>query len=167
MPTEWVDEKGKANPAYDMDRDGFRLLAMGFTGVLGIAWKGSGNSGTPSSLDDDERGSVIVDTLGGPQEVGAVTESGLYALIFRSRKPAAVRFRKWVTSEVLPTIRSTGGYGSEGGTLKFEETQASRTFGRRTAITSEALNGSEKPSAKMPGMGTFKASIPIYQPTRR
>lgn len=39
-----------------------------------------------------------------------VTESGLYALIFRSRKPAAQRFRKWVTSEVLPTIRRTGSY---------------------------------------------------------
>lgn len=39
-----------------------------------------------------------------------ISESGLYALIFRSRKPAAVRFRKWVTQEVLPAIRKNGRY---------------------------------------------------------
>ncbi|MBB4268152.1 BRO-N domain-containing protein [Roseospira visakhapatnamensis] len=61
-------------------------------------------------LDADERGSVIVDTLGGPQEVGTVNESGLYVLIMTSRKPAARRFRKWVTAEVLPAIRKTGRY---------------------------------------------------------
>ncbi|WP_093663909.1 phage antirepressor [Sphingomonas gellani] len=62
-------------------------------------------------LDDDERGSVVVDTLGGPQSAAAINESGLYALILRSRKAAAKRFRKWVTAEVLPSIRRTGGYG--------------------------------------------------------
>ena len=61
-------------------------------------------------LDDDERGSVVVDTLGGRQSVSAVNESGLYNLIFQSRKPEARKFRKWVTSEVLPAIRRTGGY---------------------------------------------------------
>ncbi len=59
-------------------------------------------------LDDDERGSVIVDTLGGKQEMTTVSESGLYSLVFRSRKPEARRFRKWVTSEVLPALRRTG-----------------------------------------------------------
>lgn len=43
-------------------------------------------------------------------EVWVVNESGLYALIMRSKKPAARRFRKWVTSDVLPAIRKTGGY---------------------------------------------------------
>lgn len=61
-------------------------------------------------LDDDERGSSLVDTLGGAQEMVCVTESGLYALIFGSRKEQARIFRKWVTSEVLPAIRKTGGY---------------------------------------------------------
>jgi prophage antirepressor-like protein len=64
-------------------------------------------------LDDDEKGVHIMDTLGGPQEMTIISESGLYALIFRSRKPQAVRFRKWVTSEVLPTIRKTGSYSSD------------------------------------------------------
>ncbi|MDR1368812.1 MAG: Bro-N domain-containing protein [Dysgonamonadaceae bacterium] len=47
---------------------------------------------------------------GGAQSLSLVNESGLYALIFRSNKPAAKTFRKWVTSEVLPSIRRTGRY---------------------------------------------------------
>lgn len=61
-------------------------------------------------LEDDEKGVGTADTLGGAQEVGVVNESGLYALVFTSRKAAAKRFRKWVTAEVLPTIRQTGRY---------------------------------------------------------
>jgi prophage antirepressor-like protein len=63
-----------------------------------------------SRLDDDERGSLVVDTLGGEQEMSVINESGLYSLIFKSRKKKAKAFRKWVTSEVLPAIRKTGAY---------------------------------------------------------
>lgn len=63
-------------------------------------------------LDADEKGRHIVPTLGGNQELTIISESGLYALVLRSRKPEARKFAKWVTSEVLPTIRKTGGYGS-------------------------------------------------------
>lgn len=62
-------------------------------------------------LDDDEKGVVSTDTLGGQQSINVVNESGLYALVLRSRKPEARKFAKWVTSEVLPSIRQTGGYG--------------------------------------------------------
>jgi prophage antirepressor-like protein len=61
-------------------------------------------------LDDDEKGVYKVDTPGGPQEMGVVSESGLYTLILRSNKPKAKKFRKWITSEVLPEIRRTGSY---------------------------------------------------------
>jgi prophage antirepressor-like protein len=61
-------------------------------------------------LDDDEKGVRKTDSLGGRQEMLFVTESGLYALIMRSRKPEAKAFRKWVTTEVLPSIRKHGGY---------------------------------------------------------
>jgi anti-repressor protein len=61
-------------------------------------------------LDADERGTSIVCTLGGLQQVSTVSESGLYALIMRSRKPEAKTFRKWVTSVVLPAIRKDGAY---------------------------------------------------------
>lgn len=63
-----------------------------------------------SRLDDDERGSVVVDTPGGPQETITINESGLYSLILTSRKESAKQFKKWVTSEVLPQIRKTGQY---------------------------------------------------------
>lgn len=61
-------------------------------------------------LDDDEKGVSSIDTLGGIQKLTTVSESGLYALVLRSRKPEARKFAKWVTSEVLPAIRKTGKY---------------------------------------------------------
>jgi len=61
-------------------------------------------------LDDDEREPLLVDTLGGRQEMIAVTESGLYSIILLSRKPEAKKFKRWVTHEVLPTIRKHGAY---------------------------------------------------------
>lgn len=61
-------------------------------------------------LDDDEKGRHIVPTLGGNQEVNVVTEAGLYLCILKSRKPEAKRFKRWVTHDVLPSIRKTGGY---------------------------------------------------------
>lgn len=61
-------------------------------------------------IDDDEKGLHLTQTPGGKQEMSIINESGLYALILRSRKPEAKRFRKWVTSEVLPAIRKTGSY---------------------------------------------------------
>ncbi len=63
-----------------------------------------------AQLEEDEKGVGSSDTLGGRQELGVVNESGLYNLIFRSKKPAAKRFRKWVTQEVLPAIRRIGRY---------------------------------------------------------
>lgn len=62
-------------------------------------------------LDDDEKGTHIMRTPGGDQEMTIINESGLYSCILRSRKPEAKVFRKWVTAEVLPSIRKTGGYG--------------------------------------------------------
>lgn len=61
-------------------------------------------------LDDDEKGVHTMDTPGGPQSFTIINESGLYSLVITSRKPAAKRFKKWVTAEVLPSIRRTGGY---------------------------------------------------------
>lgn len=75
--------------------------------VLGIA----NHKDAVSRLDEDEkRGVGITDPLGILQTANAVSESGLYHLIFQSRKPEARKFRKWVTSEVLPSIRRKGFY---------------------------------------------------------
>ena len=62
------------------------------------------------SLDNDEKGVTTGYTLGGNQVMAIVNESGLYSLVFQSRKPGVKKFRKWVTMEVLPSIRKTGGY---------------------------------------------------------
>ena len=62
------------------------------------------------NLDDDERGSGILNTPGGPQEMTVISEPGLYSLILRSRKPEARQFRRWITHEVIPAIRRTGAY---------------------------------------------------------
>lgn len=65
-------------------------------------------------LDDDEKGVVSTDTLGGTQELSAINEPGLYTLILGSRKPEAKAFRRWITHEVLPALRRTGRYGAPG-----------------------------------------------------
>lgn len=85
----------------------FWFVAKDVCAALGIEWKGSHTIGP---LDEDERGSVILNTPGGRQEVLTVSESGLYHLIFKSRKPEAKKFRSWVTSEVLPALREQGCY---------------------------------------------------------
>lgn len=61
-------------------------------------------------LDADEKGVTQTYTPGGRQKLTVVNESGMYAVILRSDKPQAKPFRKWVTSEVLPSIRKTGKY---------------------------------------------------------
>jgi prophage antirepressor-like protein len=78
-----------------------------------LAVNGRSDRRGSGGLDDDEKGVATVNTLGGDQEVIIINESGLYALIFKSRKPEARRFRKWVTSEILPAIRKTGSYDNQ------------------------------------------------------
>lgn len=72
----------------------------------------SNHNDAVNSLDEDEKGVATTDPLsiGGKQSMRTISESGLYSLVFRSRKPEAKRFRKWVTSDVLPTLRRTGSY---------------------------------------------------------
>jgi len=65
-------------------------------------------------LDDDEKGLRTVQTPGGQQEMVTINESGLYSLILTSRKAEAKRFKRWVTREVLPSIRKTGSYAAPG-----------------------------------------------------
>ena len=90
-------------------------------------------------LDDDEKKTVSIVTNGGKQAMTAVTESGLYAMILKSRRPEAKRFRKWVTSEVLPAIRKNGHYevATASNTLSSEE-----QYEIRKAVKSRAKNSS-------------------------
>ena len=97
------------------------------------------------TLDDDEKGIYKVDTLGGSQDMMLISESGLYTLIMRSNKPEAKVFRKWVTSEVLPSIRKTGSYSVAQTTLAIPKTlpEALRAYAdeveRREAAEKRAI----------------------------
>lgn len=103
-----------------IDSQGLRemYVAKDVCDALGIA----NVSDALSRLDDDEKDVVITDTLGGPQEMSMLTEAGMYKLTFRSRKPAAKRFVRWVTHEVLPAIRATGAYSQSSDRIRMLET---------------------------------------------
>lgn len=83
------------------------FVAKDVCAVLGLKAKH-----VATTLDDDEKSKVVRTDLGLPagQSMWIINESGLYSLILRSRKPQAKAFKKWVTSEVLPSIRQKGGY---------------------------------------------------------
>lgn len=84
---------------------------------VSVALEYSEASAMTRHLDDDEKGLSIVQTLGGDQEMLVINESGLYSAILRSRKVEAKRFKKWVTSEVLPAIRRHGRYEDSQGRM--------------------------------------------------
>lgn len=104
----------------DPERDQFRVIdrdgepwfvASEVCQKLGIA----NTSDAVSRLDDDERMTLGIaeshsGSRGGARSLLIINESGLYSIMLRSRVPGAKKFKKWVTSEVLPSIRKTGGY---------------------------------------------------------
>ena len=107
---------------FDNERFGsIRALSMG-----GEPWfvakdvcnaLGLGNTGQAiAKLDQDEKGITNVDTLGGIQQVSTISEPGFYKLVLKSRKPEAKAFQRWVTHEVLPSIRRDGAYVASDGT---------------------------------------------------
>ena len=61
-------------------------------------------------VDEEDKGITKWDTLGGKQNMTIINESGLYSLILKSKLPSARKFKRWVTSEVLPSIRKNGAY---------------------------------------------------------
>ncbi|WP_225226021.1 BRO-N domain-containing protein [Komarekiella delphini-convector] len=85
------------------------------------------------TLEPDEKGTKNVRTPGGEQEMLTVTEPGLYRLIFKSRKPVAKRFQRWVFHEILPAIRKTGSYS-----LKTHEAETRPSYQPKSTIAHEA-----------------------------
>jgi len=98
----------------------FKSIQVRVVELDGLAWFVAGDvakaldyrtaSDMTRILDEDERGTHIVRTPSGEQDMVIINESGLYHALIKSRKPEAQPFRKWVTAEVLPSIRKTGGY---------------------------------------------------------
>jgi prophage antirepressor-like protein len=81
-------------------------IAADVFAVLDVKWDGHNLDG----YDEEEKGRVTIPTLGGCQELLTLTEPGMYRTVFKSRKPSAKRFQRWVFHEVLPAIRATGKY---------------------------------------------------------
>lgn len=77
--------------------------------VLGIASPGR----LAARLDEGVRQTHTLGTAGGAQQMTIVSEAGMYEVVIRSDKPAAVEFRRWITAEVLPAIRKTGRYQAD------------------------------------------------------
>ena len=119
------------------------FVAVDVCAALGIA----NSRDAVSRLDEDEKGVASTDTLGGVQEVSIINESGLYTIILRTREAVTPgtpqhRFRKWITSEVIPAIRKTGSYtfaqGAEREFLLRETEEAiSELQARRHSMTCE------------------------------
>lgn len=110
--------------------------------VLGIA----NHKDAVSRLDDDEKGGSVLPTQFGNKRVNIVSESGLYALIFQSRKPEARKFRKWVTSEVLPSLRKRGFYGvrrSSGNYIDMRDVPYGRENFLRTDVRMVEIDGTK------------------------
>jgi prophage antirepressor-like protein len=112
-------------------------------------------------LDDDEKitlsNSEGNPRAGVPHQINMVSESGLYALVFRSRKPEARRFRKWVTSEVLPALRRTGRFAMSETQVQdlppFELPEKARRLkpGLRERLLSDSLQ-----AARLTGSGSLE-----------
>ena len=83
------------------------FIAKDITEKLGYQ---NGRDALYKHVDEEDKGVAKCDTLGGVQDLSIINESGLYSLILSSKLPEAKKFKHWVTSEVLPEIRKTGGY---------------------------------------------------------
>ena len=86
------------------------FIAKDVANALGFA---NPRSAVSNHVYDDDKGVETIDTPGGKQSLTIINESGVYALVFSSRLENAKKFKKWVTSEILPSIRKTGLYAAD------------------------------------------------------
>lgn len=105
-------------------------------------------------LDDDEKGVDTVHTPGGDQQVSIVSEPGFYKLVMRSRKPEAKAFQRWVTHEVLPSIRKRGGYMASVKDETPEETMA-----RAFILAKETIERKNREIAEMKPKALFADAV--------
>ena len=99
-------------------------------GLDNITWALNG-------LDDDEQALEKLKSGCQHREMKIISESGLYCLIFKSRKSEAKKFRRWVTHEVLPSIRKTGGYISTSGLTYDQQAELKEAVNRAVRISGQ------------------------------
>ena len=118
METSILQWKEGASVRMQMIKDEPWFMAKDVCEILGL----NNVSQALTQLDADEKHGIITnDVTGRNQEIRFVNESGMYALIFQSRKPQARAFRKWVTGEVLPSLWKYGYYVAPGAQLTDEQ----------------------------------------------
>lgn len=115
-----------------MESDDVIFVAADVAPILGY----SDTASMTRYLDPDEKGLSIWQTPGGSQRMSHVTEEGLYSAIMRATSEQSRPFRRWVTHDVLPTIRQTGSYAQPAG-MSFEEMTA-HVMGELTRRIEEA-----------------------------
>ena len=122
-------------------------------------------SAVSKKVDDTDRGVAKMETPSGIQDMTIVNESGLYALIFGSKLESAKRFKHWVTSEVLPSIRSNGGYIANQENLTPEQIVASALIVAQNIITQKDKQIEEmKPKAEFfDAVADSKDAIPMNE----
>lgn len=104
---------------FDFDGSGIRTLTIGdepyFVGkdVAEVLGYSNPQKAIRNHVDDEDKGVNEMDTPGGKQPIVIINESGLYSLILESKLPEAKRFKRWVTSEVLPSLRRNGMYAMD------------------------------------------------------
>lgn len=103
-------------------------------------------------VDDEDRRGSRIPTPSGTQEMTIINESGVYSLIFSSKLPGAKKFKHWVTSEVLPSIRKTGGYLTPQAKKEMEDLVLSflSDFDARLSALKQADAGAIRPSRLFP-----------------
>ena len=106
------------------------FIALDVATALGYA---NPKAATAKHVDSEDIIKAEIETDGGRQTVNCVTESGLYALIFGSKLESAKRFKRWVTSEVLPAIRRQGYYAGPAYIDGAQQREIQRAVGRRAA----------------------------------
>lgn len=111
--------------------------------VLGYA---EPRSAVSKKVDEEDKGVSKIATPSGTQEMTIINESGLYSLILSSKLPNAKKFKRWVTSEVLPQIRKTGGYIGTDNNMTDEEIMARALMVAQNTINkkNELLQAKEK-----------------------
>lgn len=97
-------------------------------------------------LDEDEKGVHSVHTPGGAQQMAVVNEPGLYSLILRSRKPEAKAFKRWITHDVLPSIRRSGTYAVEQSPATF---QLPQTMAEALRLAADQCDRADMAEAKV------------------
>ena len=110
-------------------------------------------------VDDEDKGVTKSDTLGGNQNITIINESGLYSLILKSKKSEAKQFKRWVTSDVLPTIRKHGAYMTDSFEQKLTEILARTLNGEVIPIEYALSNEPSETKGKVNQLVTFKYEV--------